>query len=318
MARELVLAVTLAGGVALPHALPLQAVSPLLASTIWLLALALRALIAAGGAIFVFVYLPQTRLFEVIGDWCLHEVVPLLAMHLGFSGHPVAHAVVVVPALALAASLLWALVGLARGWLSLRRLLDGSAGEGPWGSTLVPDDRVVVAATALGRGRIILSSAAVGNLDKDELRAGLAHEMGHLRRRHRPLSLLASVLAAVAFPLPGTRRAERELAFQLERDADEYAVRETRDPLALASAICKAAQSQLPEPAYLLAGRGRIARRLDILVYGAARRSRPAQRVSCAAAVLLAAIVLGLGATLPSWALTPNGAHAATTAHCLG
>lgn len=292
----------------MPHALPLHRVAPLLASVVWALALLLRAVMAAGGALFVFVYLPQTHLFEVIGNWCLHEVLPLLTTHLGLSGHPLAHAAVVLPALTLGASLLWALAGLMRGWLVLRQQLRGSPGSGPWGSTLVADEHVVVAATSLGRGRVVLSPAALGTMDPEELRAGMAHEIGHLSRRHRPLSLLGSVLSAIARPLPGTRQAERELAFNLERDADEFAVRQTQDPLALASAICKTAQSHLPAALHSLGGRGRVERRLDILLDGASPRSRGAERAAWFATALLATMVLGLAVSLPSWALTPVAA----------
>ncbi len=304
MLIELTLACGLVAAIALPHGLALHRVTPLLAGTIWLLALALRALVSVGGAVFVFLYLPQTRLFDVVSSWCLHQVLPLLATHLGLSGHPLLHAAVILPALVLAASLLWAIVGLGRGWLTLRAQLRRSPGTGPWGTTLVRDDRIVVAATALGRRRIVLSPAALGAMDGDELQAGMAHELGHLRRCHRSLSLVGSFLVAVARPLPGTRRAEGELAFHLERDADEYAVRHTRDPLALASAICKAAQSHLPE-ALALGGRGPVGRRLEILLDGAGERSRLAERAAWLTTTLLATLVLGLATSLPAWALTP-------------
>jgi hypothetical protein len=42
-------------------------------------------------------------------------------------------------------------------------------------------------------------------------------------------------------PVPGTRAALRGLLLSLDRDADEFAVARTGDPLALASAICKVA-----------------------------------------------------------------------------
>ena len=50
--------------------------------------------------------------------------------------------------------------------------------------------------------------------------------------------------------MPGTKDALQRLQFCLERDADEYAVDRTRNPIALASAICKAAvDSPAPTPA---------------------------------------------------------------------
>jgi Zn-dependent protease with chaperone function len=310
---ELGFAAALVVAIATPHAVPLQRVGPLLAGAVWVNALLLRAVVAVGGAVFVFVYLPQSELFQAVAEWCWHKVVPLLATHLGLSGHPLAHAALVLPALALAASLMWLLVGLARAWVALHRQLRATLGDGPGGSTVIPDDEVLVALTALGRPRIVLSDAALSVMDTEELRASMAHERGHLRRRHRPLLLVGSVLSALARPLPGTRAAERELAFHLERDADEFAVRETRDPLALASAICKAAQSQAPALAGL-AGRGRLTSRLEILVDGGPGRSAAAERTAAVLATLLAAVTLAIALTMPTWIAAPRAAAASPAA----
>lgn len=300
MAIEVGIALAIVVAVALPHLLPLHRVGPVVAAAVWLNALLLRAAVALGGAVFVFIYLPQTGLFQAIARWCLHEVVPLLAMHLGLSGHPLAHAALVLPALVLAASLMWLLVCLARAWMALRRQLRVALGAGPGGSTVISDEQVVVAVTALGRARIVLSDAALGVMDAEELRASVAHERGHLCRRHRPLLLLGSVLSALARPLPGTRAAELKLGFHLERDADEFAVRETRDPLALASAICKTAQSRAPAWTGL-AGRGPVTSRLEILVDGGARRSTAVERTAAALAALLAIMTLAIAVTVPAW-----------------
>jgi hypothetical protein len=305
---ELAIAAAIVVAVALPHTLPLRRVAPVIAAAVWLNALLLRAAVAIGGAIFFFVYLPQTGLFQALARWCLHEVVPLLTTHLGLSGHPLAHAALVLPALALAASLMWLVVGLARAWVVLRRQLRAALGDGPGGSTVISDDEVLVALTALGRPRIVLSDAALGVMDPDELRACVAHERGHLHRRHRPLLLLGSLLSALARPLPWTRAAEREFTFHLERDADEFAVRETRDPLALASAICKAAQSRTPAWTGL-AGRGPVTSRLEILVDGGPRRSAVVERTAAALAAMLAAVTLAIAVTIPTWiAASPTAA----------
>jgi Zn-dependent protease with chaperone function len=309
---EVGLAVAIVVAIGAPHAVPLRRVAPMLAATVWLNVLLLRAVVALGGTLFVLVELPQTRLFQAVAAWCLHEVLPFLTTHLGLSGHPVAHAAHVLPALALAGSLMWLLVGLGRAWAALRRQLRSALGEGPGGSTVIPDDRVLVALTALGRPRIVVSPAALGAMDPQELRASVAHERGHLRRRHRPLSLLASLLSALARPVPGTRTAEKELAFHLERDADEFAVRETRDPLALASAICKAAQSHTPSLTGLV-GQGRLGSRLEVLVDGGPPRSAPLQRTACAVVVLLAALTLAIGAAVPAWLASSTAAAAPTS-----
>lgn len=297
---EIALAVAIVAAIAVPHVLPLERVAPMLAASVWLNVLLLRATVALGGAVFVLVELPRTGVFDAATRWCLHKVVPLLATHLGLSGHPLAHVALVLPTLALAASLMWLLVCLARAWMTLRRQLRSAVGAGPAGSTVVADEKVLVALTAVGKPRIVLSPAALGSMDAQELRASLAHERGHLRRRHRPLSLLASILSALARPLPATRAAESELAFQLERDADEYAVRETRDPLALASAICKVAQSQTPVLTGLR-GRGRLRSRLDILVDGSPPRSASVARTAAGTSAMLAALTLAIAVTIPGW-----------------
>ena len=313
------LALLLVVAMALPTRLPLERVAPLLAAGVWLLVLAIRALVAIGGAVFVFLYLPRTELFAAFTGWCLHEVLPLLTTHLGLSGHRFAHAAVVLPALVLAASLLSLGVALTRAWLKLRGQLRRSLGRGPAGTTVVADRGVLVAVTSVGRGRIVISPATLAEMDEAELCAGLAHERAHLRRGHRPLLHLARLLAALARVLPGTAAAQRELAFHVERDADEYAVRATRDPLALAGAICKAAACPAsPALAPLGGGGRRITRRLSLLVDGPPERGGALlQRATLAVAGVLAALVLGLSATLPGWALAaPAERHDSPAGPC--
>jgi hypothetical protein len=43
---------------------------------------------------------------------------------------------------------MWLLVGLARAWVALRRQLRAALGDGPGGSTVIPDDEVLVAGSA--------------------------------------------------------------------------------------------------------------------------------------------------------------------------
>ena len=214
---ELALVAGVLAAIAAPHVLPLDRVTPLWAAWLWLSGLALRALAAAGLAVFVLVYLPTTDLFRAIAEWCWHDLLPVLAFDLGISGHPLAPAAAIAPALALAASLLWLFGGLVRAWLTLRGRLAMALGEGPRGSTVVDEAQILVGVTRVGRGRIVISHAALWNLDAEELAACLAHEEAHIRR-HRPLLLAGSVLGALGRALPGTRAAERELAFQLERN----------------------------------------------------------------------------------------------------
>jgi hypothetical protein len=312
-------AVVLSVALTLPHLLSLRSVRPATAALVWLSALAVRALMAIGGAVLAFVYMPQTGVYDAVAHWCWHEIIPVLTAHLGLSGHPVIHAATVLPGLALAASLLWLIFGFTRAWLLLRSRLRKAVGEGPLGSTVIEDQDVVVGVPQVGRGRIVVSRGAFGVMDPCELEASLSHELGHINRRHRPLLLLGAVLAALGRLLPGTAQAERELRFSLERDADEYAVRRTRDPLALASAICKAATAPPLTAAVALGGEGRIALRLDYLSGQAPRASRAFERTARLLGLGLALIAVALSATLPAWALampSPEHTLSAAGSHC--
>ena len=308
--REAVLVTALAGTIAAPHLVPMRSVRPALAASVWLGALALRALVAVGTAVFLLVYLPQTELFRALAELCLHAVVPVLATHLGFSGHHLADAALILPSLALAGSVVVVGFGLARGGLALRgRLRERSLGDGPLGSTVVAEPGIVVAVARVGRPRILVSSDALAELDEDELSASLAHELGHLRRRHRPLLVAGSFLTALARGLPGTRAAHREFELSLERDADAFAVSVTQRPLALASAICKAMPHAAGSAVAGLDGRGSLGARLDPLLEPP--RPRVAlERVARVLAVTLAVEVLALAVTLPAWALTAPPAKA--------
>lgn len=316
MLVELAIALLLPPLVVLPHLLPLQRVAPASAAIVWLLALGLRAMLALGAAVFLFVYLPSAGLLHVASHWCLHTLLPLLTETLGMRGHSIVELASLLPGLALAASALWVAVGLARAGVALRLLLRRRAGgRGPLGSTIVEEDAVIVAVTAIGRGEIVVSRAALETFDGDELAASVAHERGHLRRRHRPILIAGRVLAALGRPMPGTRTAERELNFSLERDADEYAVRETRDPLALASALCKAAGARPALPSMVgLRGRGSLPLRLEYLMAGGEQRSAAAlERTARVLAAVLAVSVLGLAVALPAVAI--GAVPAATPAH---
>jgi hypothetical protein len=315
---ELALAISLLTAILAAHALPLRRAAPLTAAAVWLLALALRALVAVGGAIYVFLYLPQTEVFDAAVAWCWHELLPAVGGELWLSEHPVGHTLVALPAVALVGSLLWLLFGLMRGWLGLRRIFAGASARGPHGSLVVADERIVVAATRLGRGRLVVSQGALGALDRDELEAGLAHELAHIRRRHRPLLLLAAVLGATGRLLPGTRTAEAGVTLSLERDADRYAVRRTRDPLALASAICKAAGTTRSPGLAPLGQAGTVSTRLRCLVDDENRGSVGLDFGSRLLALVMVALLLVLAASVPSWAFgreAPAHSHAKACHH---
>ena len=313
---EVAIGITLAAAIAAPHLLQLERVTPIWAAVVWLATLALRALLAAVGAIFLFVHLPQTGLFDALTHWCLHQAVPLVATELGVSEHPVSHAAGLLPGAVLAGSLIWLAFGLTRSWVALTRTLRRAVGEGPAGSTVIDNPGMLVAATGIGRGRIVVSDAALRVMDPEELEASLAHEAGHLRRRHRPMLLAAAVLAALGRVLPGTDAARRELNFHLERDADEYAVAQSCDPLALASAICKAATTP-PRGLVALGGRGHARLRLGYLMDEQPRRAGRRLEVGTRAlAGLLVALVVAVAASLPLLVVAGHSPAEALAADC--
>jgi Peptidase family M48 len=296
------LATLIAAGVVLPHVVRLERVAPITAASLWACSLALRALAGLFAAIYVVFFLPATELFEALTHWCLHAVVPLLATHLGVSGHGLGVAAIIVPGVLLAGSVASAAFGVVRAARAVRRLLSRSTvARGPSDSLIIGGAGVLVAAAGLGRPRLVVSAGALTQLDDEELAAGLEHERGHIARRHRYVLVAAELCRAIGRLVPGSARAVEQLAFHLERDADQWALRRRHDRLALASAICKAATTQTKaSPVFAALGGGGIAERLDQLT-GAARpvTGRRAAVMNAAAAALVA-VTLGVSITLPA------------------
>lgn len=95
------------------------------------------------------------------------------------------------------------------------------------------------------RPRVFLSTAALKRLSEAELRAVLAHEAHHVRRRDPLRRLAVRVLADALFFLPALRRLERRYAELAELAADEAAVR-AAGSAPLASALLKLGASDHP------------------------------------------------------------------------
>jgi Zn-dependent protease with chaperone function len=302
---------TAAAATAVPQWLPLHRARPTTAAGVLLLALLVRALLMVALSVLALLRLSEVHAVESLLSWCWHELVPDLPRALGFGEHSISHAVVAAPLALLAASVAWLGARQLRAWRLLRRSLDRSLGTGPWGSTVVHDDGVLLAVTKLGRGRVLVSDKALGELDGGELAAGITHELAHLHRRHRAVLAVGALLGAVARLLPGTHATQRALSFQLERDADAYVVRQLHDPLALASAICKAGRARSTNAALvtLAEGGGSAVLRVRELLDGAAVRSRKAEIAARATLIILALASLALMSSAPTWAEPPD-AHA--------
>lgn len=265
----LALAVTVALGIGLPHLVDLTRAAPSTAALAWLCSLALRALAGLLVVVYLVLILPSTALLQAIAHWCWHAVLPLLATHLGFDGHRLADAATAVPVVLLTASLLSVSFGVFRAARSVHRLVRRHAlRPGPRDSLIVGGEQVVLAAAGLRRPRVLVSAGALISLDDAELAAGLDHERGHIERFHRYVLLLAQMLYAVGRIVPGGQRALQELAFHLERDADQWSLSRRNDRLALARVIAKAAQWRLSASGAAfapLAGSGVVERIRQIL-----------------------------------------------------
>ncbi len=291
----LVVGAVMAVAISLPHLLRLDHAPPGFAASIWLSALMLRALASLSAAVAAEVYLPMTGFLAPLGTWCVDAGGAVL------SGHGATDAVLALPALILAGSLILMIVSLWRAARQVQGLLrDAVVGPGPGDSLVVADGALLVAVAGLRRPRVVVSAGALVALDDEELRASLDHERGHIALRHRYLIVAGELARAVARFLPGTQAAARELLFSLERDADCYALQRRHDPAVLASAICKAAQGAAPAPPAMALGGGVVARRARLLLEAGAVAGGPRAHVGLVAlAPVMVALVAASAIALP-------------------
>jgi hypothetical protein len=293
-------------GIVLPHMLHLERSTPATAATLWAVSLALRALMAIFGALYLAFFVPSMPFFTDVTHWCWHTVLPIAATHLGLEGHKVGDAATILPGLLLMASLLSVALGVVRGARAIRRLLARDAlGPGPADSVIVPGPEVVLATAGITRPQVVVSAGALLELEDDELAAGLDHEHGHIARRHRFLLVFAELCRGIGRFIPGCRHAMRELAFHLERDADQWALMRPHDRLALASAICKAAGLKPADGAAvtLLSGGGMKERLGQLIDDPPLRRSRAAGALLNTVAIVMVCGTILIAALVPSTAL---------------
>ena len=112
----------------------------------------------------------------------------------------------------------------------------GRPGDDP-DVAIVDHDAPAVYCLPCGRHQIVISAGALAALTPEQLRAVLAHERAHLRRRHHVILALATALAR-AFPrVPLLRQAQPQLAVLAEMAADDAAIRHHRDDLAAALVV---------------------------------------------------------------------------------
>lgn len=296
------LAGLICASIALPHLIPLERAHPIVGVAIWLSALVIRAVATILVVVFLVLFLPATQLFEVVTQWCWHGVVPGVAQHLEVNGHKLGDLATLAPAALVSTSAVSLMWGVARALRALQCWLrENSLGDGPRGSTIVAGREVMLAAAGLRQPRVVVSTGALTALDDQELAAGLEHERGHIAHRHRFILLASALTGVLARYLPGTDHAASQVTFHLERDADAYALQRHHDPLALASAICKAVGARpLASPATALAGTSGLIPRVRFLRDSARTDSRPVARPCLSLlAVAMSSVALSFGLLVP-------------------
>lgn len=93
---------------------------------------------------------------------------------------------------------------------------------------IVDHDAPAVYCLPCGRYQIVVSAAALAALTPAQLRAVLAHERAHLRRRHHVILALATALARAFTRVPLLSQAPPQLAVLAEMAADDAAIRHHR------------------------------------------------------------------------------------------
>src|SRR5213083_1467634 len=132
--------------------------------------------------------------------------------------------------------------------------------------------RTISSPVALGLSEICVPELALSELGAEQQRSMLAHELAHLARRDSLWLAGASLIERCFFFQPLNRLARRELETTAEYLSDEWAMRKTGSPVALAKCLATVAEwiqaSPLGVPVAGLAERrsllvSRIARLLD-------------------------------------------------------
>jgi Zn-dependent protease with chaperone function len=105
---------------------------------------------------------------------------------------------------------------------------------------------------------LVVSPATVAQLDSDELEAAVAHELAHARYRDPAWGVVLIVVRALLFFNPAAQWTARAMVDDIERRADQAAVRLTGRPEPLAQAIARLFQASHPLPGEGDASFGRV------------------------------------------------------------
>jgi Zn-dependent protease with chaperone function len=166
------------------------------------------------------------------------------------------------------------------------------------------------------RMRVVVPERAATELDPDERRAMLAHELAHARRRDPLWISAARVVEGVFFFQPLNRLARLKLQDEAEFLADRWAIERGIEPLSLASCLTEVAgwivsRRALPVPS--MAARGaRLTRRVERLLEE--RRAPLPARTAPWSIAFLACALGSAAAAVPGPAARPEPLRAAAAA----
>ena len=100
------------------------------------------------------------------------------------------------------------------------------------------DDEEMVLFSSTGRqAEVFISSGMIDEMNPDELRAAVAHELAHIKRSRTPLLMIVYLVRIMMFFNPITLIEFRKVAQEEEKICDDMAVAATGDREALARAV---------------------------------------------------------------------------------
>lgn len=117
------------------------------------------------------------------------------------------------------------------------RELAERAGVPPPDVTILADEEPVIATSGSRVPRIVVSRGLLGMLDRDALRAALAHELAHVVRRSTAVTIGVFLIRVLMLYNPVTLVVFRQLIYDDEQICDDITVRLTGAPDKLASAL---------------------------------------------------------------------------------
>jgi HEAT repeat protein/beta-lactamase regulating signal transducer with metallopeptidase domain len=150
---------------------------------------------------------------------------------------------------------------------------------------------------ALGFREICIPDTALTDLDLEQQRSMLAHELAHLARRDPVWMGLASLVERILWIQPLNRVARRQLARSAEFLCDDWAVRRTGSGIALARCLAQVAEwiqaSPLGVPvAGMAEERSLLVSRVARLLEGGTPAARSRRGLTLVAVIVLAATIV--------------------------